>query len=136
MERLKKTEIEYIVNGLDEFVQKLDGIAAIIFTFIHVKGESGSEQQQPCYFCYNHFVDSGWTSCGSIISFLNAIVDCFYTECFVSSMRPTCYLLLVTENDFKLQFLLTFRSFIQTHQKFQSIFSPMSQTLSSTLNHH
>ena len=31
-------------------------IAAVIFIFIDVKEECGSRQQQPCYFCYDHFL--------------------------------------------------------------------------------
>ena len=54
------------------------------------KVESGSKQQQPCNFCYDHFLDSGWTSCGSIISFLNTIVEWYHMECSLSPMRPVC----------------------------------------------
>ena len=90
-ECLKKIKTDYAINGVDKFVQKLDMKVAVIFTFIDVKSESGSNKQQSCYFCYGQFVDSGWTFCGSITSFLNNIVECYYMECFVSSMRPTCY---------------------------------------------
>ena len=59
----KKTETEDLMKGLDEFTQKLNVVAAVIFTLIDVKvkGESGSKQQQPCnfcYFCYDCFLDS------------------------------------------------------------------------------
>ena len=56
---LKKADTKDLVKGLDEFAQKLDVVAAIIFTLIDVKGESESKQQQPCYFCYDLFLDSG-----------------------------------------------------------------------------
>ena len=35
----KKAETEDLVKGLDKFVQKLDVVAAVIFTLIDVKGE-------------------------------------------------------------------------------------------------
>ena len=60
----KKAKIEILVKGLEEFIQKLDVIAAVIFTLIDVKGESERKQQWQCYFCYGHFLDSGWSSCG------------------------------------------------------------------------
>ena len=41
MEWLKKAETEDVMNRLDELVQKLDVIAAVIFTFIDVKGVQG-----------------------------------------------------------------------------------------------
>ena len=40
----EKTETKDLVKGLDEFVQKLDVVAAVIFTLIDVKGESESKQ--------------------------------------------------------------------------------------------
>ena len=43
MEQFKKAETEGIMKGLDDLVQKLHMIAAFIFTFINVKGESGSK---------------------------------------------------------------------------------------------
>ena len=43
------------MKGPDELVQMFD-MKADVFTFINVKGESGSKQQQPCYFCYDHFL--------------------------------------------------------------------------------
>ena len=54
----EKTETKDLVKGLDEFTQKLDVIAAVIFTLIDVISEFASKQQQPCYFCYDHFLDS------------------------------------------------------------------------------
>ena len=53
----KKAKTEDVVKGLDEFYQKLDVAAAIIFTLIDVKGESESKQQQPYYFGCDHFLD-------------------------------------------------------------------------------
>ena len=46
IELLKIAEIENVMNRLEELVQKLDVIAAVIFMLIDVKGESGSKQQQ------------------------------------------------------------------------------------------
>ena len=51
----EKTETKDLVKGLDEFTQKLDVIAAVIFTLIDVISEFASKQQQPYYFCYDHF---------------------------------------------------------------------------------
>ena len=45
---LKKAITEDLLKGLDEFAQKLDMVAAVIFTLIDVTGESESKQQQPC----------------------------------------------------------------------------------------
>ena len=95
-----KTETEDLLKGLDGFAQKLDVVAAVIFTFIYVKGESESKQQQPCYFCYDHILDNGWTFCGGIISFLNTIVECYHMECYLSPMSPVCYLLPTTKIHF------------------------------------
>ena len=105
---VKKAETEDLVKWLYELAQKVDVIAAVIFTLIDVKGESGSEQQQACYFCYDHFLDSGWTSCGSILSFLNTIVECNHIECSLSSMRPMCYLLQQTEIYFQTSTSISF----------------------------
>ena len=55
---------------------------------IDVKGESGLTQQQACYFYCDHFLDSGWTFCEDIISFLKTIVECYHMECSLSPMRP------------------------------------------------
>ena len=63
----EKAKIENLVKGLNEFPQKLDVVSAVIFTLIDVKSESESRQQQPYYFCYNHFLDSGWTFFGGVI---------------------------------------------------------------------
>ena len=41
----KKAKTEVLVKGLDEFVQKLDVVAAVVFTLIDVQGESKSKQQ-------------------------------------------------------------------------------------------
>ena len=76
LEQLGKAEAEDVMNELDKLVQKLSMIVAVIFELIDVKGESGSKQQQQCYFCYHHFFDSGWTSCGSLLLFYNTIVKC------------------------------------------------------------
>ena len=40
----KKAETEDVVKGLDEFAQRLDVVAAVIFTLIDIKGESLSKQ--------------------------------------------------------------------------------------------
>ena len=48
MVSFKKAKTEVLVKGLYEFVQKLDVVAAVIFTLIDVKGESKVKQQQPC----------------------------------------------------------------------------------------
>ena len=45
---LKKAEIENLLQGLDEFAQELDMVAAVIFTLIDVQGETESKQQQSC----------------------------------------------------------------------------------------
>ena len=39
---VKKPEKEDLVKGLNKFSQKLDVVAAVIFTLIDVKGESKS----------------------------------------------------------------------------------------------
>ena len=39
----KKVDTEDLVEGLDEFIQKLDVVAAVIFAFIDVKGKSKSK---------------------------------------------------------------------------------------------
>ena len=46
----QKSETVDPVKSLDEFIQKLDVVASVIFTLIDVKGESESKQKQPCYF--------------------------------------------------------------------------------------
>ena len=43
-------------------------------------------------FLYEHILDTGWTFCGDIISFLNTIVECYHIECSLSPMRPVCYI--------------------------------------------
>ena len=43
---VKKAEMEDLVKGLDKFAQKLDLVAAVIFTLIGVKDKSGSKKQQ------------------------------------------------------------------------------------------
>ena len=73
-------------------------VAAVIFTLIDVKDKSDSKQQQPCYFCYDHFFESGLAFCGGIISFLNIIVECYHMECYhmecsLFPMRPIFNLL-------------------------------------------
>ena len=40
----KKAETENLVKGLDEFVQKIEVVADVIFTLIDVKGKSESKQ--------------------------------------------------------------------------------------------
>ena len=87
----KKAETEDLMKGLDEFVQKLGVIAAVIFTFIDVKGESKTNM----LFCNDHFLNGGWTFCEDIISFFNTIVECYHMECSLSPMRP----LLSTSNN-------------------------------------
>ena len=84
-------------NGLDELAQKLYVIASVIFTLINVKGESGSMQQQPCNFFYEHISDSSWTSCRNMMSSINTIVECYYMDFSVSSMKHMCYLLPTME---------------------------------------
>ena len=84
----KKDKTEDPVKGLDEFIQKLDVIATVIFTLIDVQDESESKQQQIFYFCNDYFLDSGWSSCGGIILFLKTITKCYHMECSLSSMRP------------------------------------------------
>ena len=83
---VKKPEKEDLVKGLNKFSQKLDVVAAVIFTLIDVKGESKSTQQQPCYFCCDF--------CGGIISFVKTIVECYHMECSLSSMRSVCNIIL------------------------------------------
>ena len=58
-EWLKMAKTEDVVKGLYELAQKLDVIAAVIFILIDVKGDSGSMQQQPHYFC-NEWLDFLW----------------------------------------------------------------------------
>ena len=82
---------------LDNFVQKLDVLAAVNFILIDVKGELESKQQQPCYFCCNQFLDSGWSSCGGILSFLKTIVECYHMECSLSPIRPVCCIVRKTD---------------------------------------
>ena len=55
---VKKTETQDVVKGLDELAQNLEVKASVIFKLIGVKGVSESKQQQPCYFCNEHFFDS------------------------------------------------------------------------------
>ena len=76
-------------------------VSNVIFTLLDVKGESESKQQQPCYFCYDHFFDSGWSFYGGIISFLNTIVECYHMECSLSPMRPVCHIVPTTEIYFR-----------------------------------
>ena len=97
MKWFKMAETEDLVKGLDEVTQKLDVVTAVIFTLIDVEGESGSKQQQPLYFSYDNFLDSGWTSCGRIISLFDTIFECCNMECSLSSMKPICYLLPTTD---------------------------------------
>ena len=97
MEWLKKDDTEDLVKGLGEFTQKLDVVAAIIITLIDVKGESESKQQPPCYFCYDHFLNSGWSFCADITSFLSTIVECYHMECSLSPMRSVYYMIPITE---------------------------------------
>ena len=89
--------IEDLAKGLDEFTQKLDVVATVIFTMINVKGNSESEQQQPGYFSYDHFLDSGWSFCGGIISFVKTIMECYHIECSLSPMRPVGHIISTTE---------------------------------------
>ena len=93
----KKAETEDIVKGLDKFAQKLDVVAAVIFTCIDVKGQSQSKQQQSYHVCHDHFLHSGRSSCGGTISFLKTIVECCHMECSLSPMRPLCYIIPTTE---------------------------------------
>ena len=37
-------------------------------------------------------LESGWSPCGGIISFLKTIVGCYYMECSHFPMRPVCYI--------------------------------------------
>ena len=114
----KKAEIEDLVKDLDKFIQKLDVVAAVIFTLIDVKGELESKQQQPCYFCYDQFLDSGWSSCGGIISFLKTIVECYHMECTFSPIKFQQLRFI-----FEVHYLLALRSCIKSHQELQHIFS-------------
>ena len=96
----KRAETEDLVKGLGEFIQKLDVVSAVIFTLVDVKGESKSKQQQPCYFCYDHFSDSVWNPCRGIISFLKIIVEYYNMEWSLSPMRPVCYIIPTNETYF------------------------------------
>ena len=98
---VKKAETEDLVKRLDKLAHKLDVVAAVFFTLIDVKGESESKKQHKCYFCYDHFLDSGWTSYRSIISFFNTIEECYHIECSLSFMRFVHCLLPLTEIDFQ-----------------------------------
>ena len=51
----KKSKTEDPVKSFNGFIQKLDAVAAVIFTLIDFKGELESKQEQPCYFCYDQF---------------------------------------------------------------------------------
>ena len=53
---VKEAKTYDVVKRLDELDQKLDVTATVIFTLIDIKGESRLKQQQPCYFCYDHFL--------------------------------------------------------------------------------
>ena len=92
----KKAVLEDLMRIFHEFAKMLDVVAAVIFTLIDVKGESELKWQQPCYFCYDHFLDSGWTVCGGIISFPSTIVKYYHMECSLFPMNPICYLLPTT----------------------------------------
>ena len=94
-----------------------------IFTLIDVKGESGSKQQQPCYLCYDYFFDCGWTSCHSIISFLNIIVKYYYK----------CYLLSTTELSFQTSTYIGLEVICENPSQVQECFKPhVSYSLSNT----
>ena len=97
----EKVETEEGLKALDECAKKLDVVAAAIFTLIDVKGESESQQQQPCNFCIDHFLDSGWTFCGGRISFLNTIEEYYHIECPLCPIKPICYLLSTTKIYFR-----------------------------------
>ena len=97
----KKAETKDLIKGLDDFAQKLDVVAAVIFTLIDVKGEFKSKHQQPCYFCYDHFLDIGWSSYEGVISFIKIIVEYYHMECSVPPMRPVCYIIATTEIYFR-----------------------------------
>ena len=125
---VKKPETEDLVNGLDEFTYNLDVVTAFIFMLIDVKGESVSKQQPPYYFCYDYFLDNGWSSCGGTISFLSTIVECYHIECSLSFMIPLHYIFPTTEISFQTFLSIDLRSFMKTHHKLQSIFSPMFPT--------
>ena len=84
-EWLKKAETEDLVNGLDELAQNHDVIAAVIFTLIDVKDESRLKQQQPCYFCYNHFLDSG-TSQHHCLVLLHGML-CFFQKIYFQQLK-------------------------------------------------
>ena len=92
------------MKGLNEFSQKLDVVAAVIFTLINVTGVPESKLQQPCYFCY----DSGWTFCSSIISLLYTIAEYYHMECLLFTMWPTCYLFPTTEIYFQFTISISF----------------------------
>ena len=107
----------------------LDVVAAVIFTLIDVKGEFESKQQQPChFFALIIFLDSGWSFCGGIILFLMTILECYHMECSLSPMRPVCYIIPTTENNFQTSLYFCFEVIHENPCKLQSIFSPMSPT--------
>ena len=99
---LQKAKTEDLVKGLDELSQNCDVVAAVIFTLIDVKHESGSKQQCSYYFCYDHSLDSGWTFCKGIMSFLDTIVECYHMECSLFMKRPMHHMIQTTENFFEL----------------------------------
>ena len=104
----KEAKIEDLVKDSYKFIQKIDVVAAVIFTVIDVEGESESKQQQPCYFCYDHILDTGWSSCGDIISFLKTIVECYHMQCSLSPMRPAFSIIPTTEIYFQSSLLIGF----------------------------
>ena len=72
-------------------------VTTLIFPLIDIKDEFKTKQQHPCHFCYDQFLDSGWSSCGGIISFLKTIVECYQMECSLSPMRPVSYIIPTSE---------------------------------------
>ena len=46
------------------------------------------------------FLDSCWSSCGGIISFLK-IMECYHMECSLPPVRPVCYINPITEIYFR-----------------------------------
>ena len=130
MEWLKN--LKQLVEGLDELVQKLHVIAAVISTMIDVKGESESKQQQQCNFSYDHFLDSVWTSCGNIISFLNTIVEC-YTMKMLFFSHEIC-MLFISNNSISIGFKVVYENpsqvpeYLQPHVSYILSYNKSSST--------
>ena len=132
----EKAKTENTVKGLDEFTQKLALVAALIFTLSDVKGEAETKQQQPCYLCYDHSLDSGWSSCGGIISFLKTILECYYIECSLSPMRSVHCIISATEIYFRIALSTSFEAIYKNQPQALEYVQPHVSYLSPKLIAH